>query len=685
VLNIPNRLNELVSNNQIVPFIGSGFSIPSGVPTWASLVDGLVRNFAWDSQQPALKALSSGLEGADLTGILDSLTTTEFGAKEHLVERINSIRYAPSGYHRLLLELNCNTIITTNWDLLIEQALTQNQTTNRVIYRDIDVSQFDPDRAVQVIKLHGTIIDTASLVYKRSDYRRFWEDRPLLMNLVCTLMATKSFLFLGYGFGDPNVFDLLDLLKARLGPLRREHYALTFGQGDLAAAFKLHGITVINAAASGGPAPNYVGDTEEFLSKLTRNSRLVSLSNLERSRLVNEELQRLINRRPPKPILRMRGSLGWLSNPVPIEGDPIYGSDAQDQEERRMTELLCQFLESDSSARVRCILHLDLGPLIRAGYQPRHLLRRFSMVKEMLSTYGKQIEIVRDSTPSYLNQMLFDTQAYLFGFKRSHTRGIQRALVRRTRSVVREETKEFDGEFDAIRQNNLAAARDLGIDVAHGDWLDTYILKVVNEQVEALESGLTTMAAANIAADLPKDVVLFAHAVEFALTKHREFGQTREDEVTPYGIHILRVIEQLREVGLIDDFEILAAAALHDVVEDCGVLVDDIRSKHGDRVAKFVAEVSRSVGQSSADFVEQLGQSSREGKTIKLADRLDNVNDLRNFQKATFGGGPASVYLDESRSILEACGDANQRLADALEEAIRQTVAVFAQTPDAGG
>jgi len=677
MLSIPNRLGELVADNRIIPFLGSGFSIPSGLPTWTNLVDGLIRNCASDVQQSLLNKLSSELAEADLTDILNSLSTTEFAAKEYLIEQINSIRYEPSEYHRLLLDLNSDTIITTNWDLLIEQSLTANHVAYRVIHRDVDVSQYDPDRAVQVIKPHGTILDADSLVYRQSQYRRFWEERPLLLNLVCTLMATKSFLFLGYGFGDPNMFALLDILHERLGNLRREHYALTFGQGQISVAFQRYGIRIIDGIDPESPRKNYVNITKQFLAKLTGSSRLVSLSNLERSRLINSELLRLINRMPPKPILRMRGALGWLSNPIPVQGDPIYGTDAQDQEERLMTELICQYLESNSSALVRCILHLEIEPLLWAGYQPQHLVRRFSAVAEMLLKYPMQIQIAHDSTPSYLNLMLFDEQAYLFGFKRSHTLGIQRALLRRTRSVVRSEVQQFDDHFCEIRDNNFRAAGDLGADAKDPAWSNAYVLRLINEQIEDLESRMTIVAATNRQPDLGKEALLHVKAVEFALRKHREYGQTREDGVTPYGIHILRVIERLRQVGLIDDFEILTAAALHDVVEDCEVKLDDIRSAYGERVAIVVGEVTRGADQIRSEYIAQLLGASREGKTVKLADRLDNVIDLKNFKKAIFGGRPASEYLEEAKNVLAACGDANQRLADALDRAIKETLAVF--------
>lgn len=675
-MQIPNRLVELILDRKIVPFIGSGFSIPSGLPSWTNLIAGLLENCASDLQQAGLKNFTDVLDQADVAEILDMFSPTEFAVREYLADHIHSQRFDPSEYHHHLLDLGCDTILTTNWDVLIEQELAKRHIAYRVIYRDADVAQYDPDRAVQIIKIHGTILDTDSLIYKQSQYSSFWRERPLLLNLVCTLMATNSFLFLGYGLGDPNILALLDTLRERLGKLRREHYALSFDRGAVSAAFRRQGIHIIDGSVSSSQVDHY-GITTQFLKNLTCNPRLIPVNNLERSRLINDELVRIIRRMPPKPVLRMRGALGWLSNPSPIPGDPIYGTEAQDIEERRMTDLLCQYLEANATAHIRCILHLDAEPLLRSGYLPRHLVRRFSTIRDMLLKYPKQIEIAHDSTPSYLNQMLFDEEASLLGFKRSKVLGIHRALLRRARPIVRAEVEQFDQDFDEIGNSNHSTANRLGFDTSSPFWRFEFISRMLTDQIEELASRTAVTCTQITTCILNNDAGLFANALEFALRKHREFGQTREDGMTPYGIHIIRVVERLRQVGLIDDFEVLAAAALHDVVEDCEVTMEEIRERYGERIALFVGEVTRSPDQERKEYIAQLAGASREGKTIKLADRWDNVLDLKLFKKAVFGNRPSLTYLDESRNVLAVCKGANARLASALDQSIRDTVLEF--------
>ena len=62
---------------------------------------------------------------------------------------------------------------------------------------------------------------------------------------------------------------------------------------------------------------------------------------------------------------------------------------------------------------------------------------------------------------------------------------------------------------------------------------------------------------------------LVKKALEFASNAHN--GQTRKYTGEPYIVHPIEVMELVREV--IDDPEVLAAALLHDVVEDCPVSI----------------------------------------------------------------------------------------------------------------
>lgn len=77
-------------------------------------------------------------------------------------------------------------------------------------------------------------------------------------------------------------------------------------------------------------------------------------------------------------------------------------------------------------------------------------------------------------------------------------------------------------------------------------------------------------------------------ALDYA--KHHHRGQTRKYTGRPYWLHCAVVAEIVKEV--VDDEEVIAAAYLHDVVEDTTRTVLDVQREFGDRVAQLVSEVT---------------------------------------------------------------------------------------------
>ena len=83
-----------------------------------------------------------------------------------------------------------------------------------------------------------------------------------------------------------------------------------------------------------------------------------------------------------------------------------------------------------------------------------------------------------------------------------------------------------------------------------------------------------------------KDLV--KRAAEFATSAHE--GQVRKYTGVPYIVHPIEVMEIVKTVD--HDDEMLAAALLHDVVEDCGVTIEDIVKEFGSDVASLVSALT---------------------------------------------------------------------------------------------
>ena len=132
---------------------------------------------------------------------------------------------------------------------------------------------------------------------------------------------------------------------------------------------------------------------------------------------------------------------------------------------------------------------------------------------------------------------------------------------------------------------------------------------------------------------------IFEKAVAFAMKAHE--GQTRKDG----GVYILHPLEDATIVGtMTSDLEVLAAAVLHDTVEDTAVTANDILENFGERVAELVAhetenkrpemKASDSWKIRKEETLAILKDSPVETKILWLGDKLSNMRSLsRDFDR----------------------------------------------------
>ena len=127
---------------------------------------------------------------------------------------------------------------------------------------------------------------------------------------------------------------------------------------------------------------------------------------------------------------------------------------------------------------------------------------------------------------------------------------------------------------------------------------------------------------------------LITRAAQFAVWAHNSVGQTRKYTGEPYWVHPAAVAGRVSQVpGHTSDM--VAAAWLHDVVEDTPVLIGHIRSLFGSTVAALVddlTDVSRPTDgnrriRKHIDL-QHTARASNAAKTIKLADLIDNSQSI---------------------------------------------------------
>ena len=135
-------------------------------------------------------------------------------------------------------------------------------------------------------------------------------------------------------------------------------------------------------------------------------------------------------------------------------------------------------------------------------------------------------------------------------------------------------------------------------------------------------------------ANEPLNTDLLDRAIIFAVKAHS--GTERRGKGYPYIVHPLEAVEIV--ATMTSDQELLAAAALHDTVEDTDATVEQICAEFGERVAALVAAESeeKTEGISEADSwharkqaaIDRLSHASHDAKIVTLGDKLSNMRAI---------------------------------------------------------
>lgn len=162
---------------------------------------------------------------------------------------------------------------------------------------------------------------------------------------------------------------------------------------------------------------------------------------------------------------------------------------------------------------------------------------------------------------------------------------------------------------------------------------------------------------------------LVRRARAYAYAAHGAIAHRRKHNDEPYTEHLARVAAMVARVT--DDAETIAAAWLHDVVEDTPTTLVEVEREFGAGVASLVAaltDVTRDAGnrrrRKALDRARLAAAGSR-AQTLKYADILDNAPDLcahdPNF---------ARVYLRECEALLAVMPQGDATLRAAVERAL---------------
>ena len=207
------ELARHIARGEWVLFAGSGISRSSGLPLWGELV------------QKMGERLGAEIESQDPLEVA-SFFEIELGRNaliSFLQENLGSPNCTPSFLHNRLLHLHPNTIVTTNFDNILERALQQEGISYSLIVSNQDLALAAGH--LRVVKPHGDLEQPDSIIFTQRDYDRY-PTQELVNMALCTLAAQYPFLFVGYGLNDPDLKQQLQRVLDAQKRLARSHYLI---------------------------------------------------------------------------------------------------------------------------------------------------------------------------------------------------------------------------------------------------------------------------------------------------------------------------------------------------------------------------------------------------------------------------------------------------------------------------
>lgn len=198
-------------------FAGAGLSKPAGFVDWKELLRDVAGDLGLkiEMENDLIALAQYHINMHDSRARLNKKLIEEFLKDTKITNN-----------HRLLARLPLKTIWTTNYDTLIEDSFKDAGKRADVKRSQENLSLTLPDRDVTVYKMHGDISQPHEAVLTKEDYETYNDKRQLFTEMLKGDLISKTFLFLGFSFTDPNIDYVLSRIRSLMGRNGREHFCI---------------------------------------------------------------------------------------------------------------------------------------------------------------------------------------------------------------------------------------------------------------------------------------------------------------------------------------------------------------------------------------------------------------------------------------------------------------------------
>ncbi len=196
-------------------FAGAGLSIPAGFVNWSELMSEIAEDLGLNiSTETDLVSLAQ-------YHVNENRTRSKINRKilEEFVEDVEETEN-----HKFIARLPISSIWTTNYDNLIERAFENENKVVDVKYSNNQLLTTKPKRDVVIYKMHGDVNHPSEAILTKEQYEDYHRTHEPFINALTGELTTKTFLFIGFSFTDPNLDYVLSRLNFRYREEKRQHY-----------------------------------------------------------------------------------------------------------------------------------------------------------------------------------------------------------------------------------------------------------------------------------------------------------------------------------------------------------------------------------------------------------------------------------------------------------------------------
>jgi GTP diphosphokinase / guanosine-3',5'-bis(diphosphate) 3'-diphosphatase len=172
-----------------------------------------------------------------------------------------------------------------------------------------------------------------------------------------------------------------------------------------------------------------------------------------------------------------------------------------------------------------------------------------------------------------------------------------------------------------------------------------------------------------------EEIALIIRAAGFAAHKHRD--QRRKDQrASPYINHPIALAEVLWTEGEVRDAAVIAAALLHDTIEDTDTAPEELKGAFGSEIADVVEEVTdvKWLKKRSRKKLQvaRASRASSRAKLVKLADKICNLRDIVASPPKDWSVERKREYFDWAKAVVDQIRGTNDRLERRFDQVYRK-------------